>query len=265
MDLVLLDSINYLKPEHRGMVVVSGSHGGLYSAFKSISCQVNGIVLNDAGVGKDEAGIASLSFCEEYNLPVVTIGHNSARIGDAVDMFSRGRVSFCNASAFALGIRPGFECREAVRLMEYGKPTWKPVQTLREYRHELFPPGKKSGETIVCIDSASLILPEDEGRVVVTGSHGGLIGGDQAKAINVCARLAAFNDAGFGADEAGAGRLVPLANMGIAAVVLDYMSARIGDGRSSLEDGIISRVNIVAGAAGFKEGMKLTEALLNFL
>ena len=260
---VLLDSINYLRPEHRGEVIVSGSHGGLYCAYKCVAGGVRGAVFNDAGVGKNKAGIASLAFCEPYHLPVAVVDCRSARIGNAGDLLERGVIRRTNAAAIALGASPDMSCREAAALFRNGTPECGHCPPIKEYRHEVFIelPEGKSREAVVCIDSASLITPEDAGRVVITGSHGGLIGGDPAKAINVPARFIAFNDAGFGMEDAGAGRLVPLAERNIAAVLVSCMSACIGEGLSTLEDGIISRVNAIAAAAGFREGDFLKQAL----
>ncbi|MCD8140142.1 MAG: hypothetical protein LUE17_10280 [Planctomycetaceae bacterium] len=262
-DPVLLDSINYLIPDHAGRVVVAGSHGGLYCAFKCLSCRVRGVILNDAGVGRDAAGIASLAACEPHRLPAAMVDFRSARIGDCRDIVERGLISACNATAHALGVRLGMACRQAAAVLERGAPGFQPVQAQHEHRHEVS--FGELTEAVVCLDSASLIQPGDAGRVVVTGSHGGLIGGNPAKAANVAARFLAFNDAGFGMDDAGAGRLVPLADRGVAAVVVDCASARIGDGLSTLHDGIISRANHVAGDEGFREGEKLERCLRRYL
>ena len=75
------------------------------------------------------------------------------------------------------------------------------------------------------------------------------------------ARFAAFNDAGFGFDNAGAGRLDPLDDRGIAAVLVAAASARIGDGQSTLFDGVISAANRCAADQGFAIGVPLREAL----
>ena len=48
---------------------------------------------------------------------------------------------------------------------------------------------------------------------------------------------------------------------GITGVTVDAMSARIGDGRSTYEDGIVSRVNETARAAGIEPGMTAREAV----
>ncbi|MDR1827137.1 MAG: hypothetical protein LBR29_02265 [Methylobacteriaceae bacterium] len=258
-EFILLNSANYITPEHAGRVILCGSHGGLYSAFKAVSRKVRAAVFSDAAIGKDGAGIASLAFCDPHALPVAVIDYMSARIGDAADMLERGRVSRCNRTAGALGVDPGMTCAQALELLSAAAPVFRPFAPVGEHRSEVtLAPG---GEAIVCLDSASLILPEDAGRVVVTGSHGGLIGGATTKAINVPARLAVFNDAGGGMDDAGAGRLKPLDAMGIGAVLVDVMSARIGDALSTLNDGVISRVNRTAAGAGVTVGRKLSEAL----
>lgn len=260
-----LDSINFCTADHEDHIVVSGSHGGLYSAYKIISRRVRGAILNDAGRGKNSAGIAALAFCETHGLPVAVVDHASARIGDARDMLFRGVVSGCNASAEKAGITVNMPCGRAAELLfaYRGYPAWQALDAMHEYRHEILLPGMD--EAVVCLDSASGIIPADAGRVVVTGSHGGLIGGNPAKAINVAARFAAFNDAGFGKEDAGAGRLAPLARRGIAAVVVSHVSAEIGNGRSTLYDGLISRANAIAEKEGCLPGLNLAEALCRFV
>ena len=68
-------------------------------------------------------------------------------------------------------------------------------------------------------------------------------------------RGALYNDAGIGKDEAGVSRLPALDARGIAAATVSAASARIGDARSTYEDGIISRVNASAAALGLREGI----------
>ena len=66
---------------------------------------------------------------------------------------------------------------------------------------------------------------------------------------------ALYNDAGIGKDAAGISRLPALDARGIAAATVSAASERIGDARSSYEDGIISRVNTRAAALGLRDGM----------
>ena len=48
---------------------------------------------------------------------------------------------------------------------------------------------------------------------------------------------------------------------GIAAATVDAASARIGDGRSTYEDGTVSRVNETAQALGIVPGMAARDAV----
>jgi len=107
---------------------------------------------------------------------------------------------------------------------------------------------RRAGEPqIWALDSASLVRQEDAGQIVLVGSHGG---GAPENALKAACRAAIFNDAGIGIDEAGIARLPVLDGRGIAAAAVAAASARIGDGRSSWDTGIISAVNAHAAAAG---------------
>ena len=102
-------------------------------------------------------------------------------------------------------------------------------------------------------------MPEHRDAIVVTGSHGGLLGGRPETALKYDVRGALYNDAGIGKDEAGVSRLPALDARGIAAATVSAASARIGDARSTYEDGIVSRVNASAAALGLREGMTARE------
>jgi hypothetical protein len=107
---------------------------------------------------------------------------------------------------------------------------------------------------VIAVDSASLIGPDDVGAIAITASHGGLIGGDPAQVIKAQVLAAVFHDAGIGKDEAGVGRLPVLAARGIAAATVAHTSARIGDARSVLEQGRLSRINGLAEQMGVRVG-----------
>lgn len=112
---VLLDSIAHLLPEHAGAVVVSGSHGGL-SAARFVLAQAHRpwvVFFNDAGVGKDEAGIAALGLLQHEGLAAAAYGHESARIGDAHDGWQHGVLTHVNAQALRLGLLVGMAVAEA--------------------------------------------------------------------------------------------------------------------------------------------------------
>ena len=253
--ILIADSVTRVGPEAAGAVVVNGSHGGVYAAYLAAKLQVSAAIFNDAGVGRDQAGIAGLDYLAELGVPAAAVGHYTARIGDGTDMVARGLVTHANAAARALGCRPGMACRDAAVCLQQALPGGREPPPEREGAVLLIP----DPPAVWALDSASLVSPEHAGTVVVTGSHGGLLGGSPETALKYDAFAALFNDAGIGIDEAGVTRLSALDARGIAAATVAAASARIGDARSSYEDGILSRVNPRAAALGIATGMTARE------
>jgi hypothetical protein len=110
--LLLLDSIAAVGPEGAGCVVVSGSHGGSSAARYAIAARPLLTVFNDAGGGKDDAGIAGLAMLQAEGLAAVAVAHTSARIGEAHSTLDDGVISHANAGAASLGARPGLRLRD---------------------------------------------------------------------------------------------------------------------------------------------------------
>jgi hypothetical protein len=249
--LFLADSATKLPAEATGQVVVSGSHGGRYPGFLAALGGARAVILNDAGIGKDEAGIAALHDLETLGMPAATVSHMSCRIGSAADMMRRGVISRANALAHLCGVAEGDICRAAAlrlrdALAEHGKPA-----SFGETRSEVQIGARRR---IVLLDSASLVRTDDTAAIVVTGSHGGLVGGAIAAALRVDAFAAVFNDAGIGLEDAGGARIAALDARAIAAFTVAAHSARIGEAQSTYADGLVSRVNFTAQAAGVREG-----------
>jgi hypothetical protein len=249
--ILTVDSITRVGTEAAGAVVVNGSHGGIYAAYLAARLRVAAAIFNDAGVGRDRAGIAGLDYLEALGIPAAAVGHDTARIGDGADMVERGLVTHANAAAEVLGCRPGLACRTAAALLQRAAPGGREPPPEREGTFLLIP----EMPAVWALDSASLVSPEHKGSVVVTGSHGGLLGGRPDTALKYDALAALFNDAGIGIDEAGVTRLLALDARGIAAGTVSAASARIGNARSTYEDGILSRVNPRAAALGILSGM----------
>jgi hypothetical protein len=181
----------------------------------------------------------------------------SARIGDGADMAARGIVSYVNGTAAALGCEAGMSALDCALLMRNAQPMSGEAPAYQEARFLL---REREAEPLVWgIDSASLVRPEDVGQIVITASHGGLLGADPMAALRVDALACAFNDAGVGVDNAGITRLPALDTRGIAAVTVDARTARIGDVRSSWETGRISHINDRAADAGVEIGMSLDD------
>lgn len=105
--LRLVDSITELGPQDGGCLAVSGSHGGLSAGGYAMAVRPWLSVFNDAGVGKDDAGIAALAQMQAAGLAACTVAHTSACIGQARSTWETGVVSHANALAQALGCVPG--------------------------------------------------------------------------------------------------------------------------------------------------------------
>ncbi len=113
--LRVVDSITELRPHDAGCIAVSGSHGGWSASQYAIAARPLLSVFNDAGVGKDGAGIAALGLLQAEGLAAALVGHDSARIGEARSTLEDGIVRHANALARALGAMPGMRCRDVVR------------------------------------------------------------------------------------------------------------------------------------------------------
>ena len=110
LNVRVVDSITQLGPQDAGCLAVSGSHGGISSARYALAARPRLSIFNDAGVGKDEAGLAALPFLQSHGLAACTVAHSSARIGEAQSTLAEGIVSHVNAMAQALGVVVGQRC-----------------------------------------------------------------------------------------------------------------------------------------------------------
>ena len=256
--IVIADSITRIDAaEADSAVVVNASHGGIYAAYLAAKLGAAAAIFNDAGVGRDRAGIAGLDYLQQLGIAAATVGHATARIGDGADMLARGVITHANGLADAFGCRPGMPCRDAAAVLQAAGPARHAPPPALEAAFLLVP----EPPLVWAIDSASLVAPEHHDAIVITGSHGGLLGGRPETALKYDVRAAFYNDAGIGIDEAGVSRLPALDDRGIAAATVAAESARIGDARSTYEDGILSRVNARAAGFGLAPGTPAREAV----
>ncbi len=120
--LHLLDTITSIDEHCADGVIVSGSHGGLSSTGFVLRAPVRprAVFLNDAGVGRDQAGIVALALLEDIGVACGCYAHDSARIGEARDGYERGVIAHLNPKARAAGLAVGMPVREAVALLGAG-------------------------------------------------------------------------------------------------------------------------------------------------
>jgi hypothetical protein len=257
---VAADTITKLPPEARGRTVLSGSHGGVYPGWLAAAAGARAVVLSDAGIGKDAAGVAGLALCAQLGMAAAAVDASTARIGDSADMLARGRISWTNAPARAAGVAPSQACRDALAALA-DAPTWDAALPPRPGEGRTTLDLAQARRPVVLVDSAALVDPADAGAVIVTGSHGALVGGRPELALRVDGFAALFNDAGGGPDDWGSSRLPALDRRGIAGATVAAASARIGAARSTYEDGRLSAVNATAAALGLAVGQSARDAV----
>lgn len=259
---VVLDSVTDLTEHHRGAHVLVGSHGGLATGVAAARFGVRSLICCDAGIGLDRAGIAALQYLDDLGIPAASIAHETARIGDAHDVLARGIISWANGRALDLNVSPDCPAAEATTRLKRatGTPDLSEVSGASFERSVLH---SGYNDVLLC-DSASQISDADSGRIVITGSHGGMPGGDPARAAKADLALAIFNDAGIGIEGAGISRLPILDQRGIPAACVDCMTARIGEARSTYETGILSTVNHSAESTGLTSGLPVKDAIRIF-
>ena len=78
-----------------------------------MNCSVAAAFFDDAGIGKDLAGVGRLAILDPLGTPGLAYAHDSARIGDALDAWTSGIVSVVNEAAAAKGARAGQTVRDA--------------------------------------------------------------------------------------------------------------------------------------------------------
>jgi len=112
--VLLLDSITWVDREDTGQILITGSHGGRSAGEYAVSVVLALCCFNDAGVGKERAGIVALDMLEQRGGPALAYSHDSARIGDARDAWTNGVISHVNAGAATLGFSVGEALRPAI-------------------------------------------------------------------------------------------------------------------------------------------------------
>jgi hypothetical protein len=256
---VISDSVTTFGTDERGRAALAGSHAGVYAAYLAAKAGVKGVILSDAGVGREQAGIGGLKLLEALGVPGAAIGHRTARIGDGADALRRGIITHVNAPAAQAGLHARMSAKVALDLLAASDLPPSPAPApLTETRHRIAE-AEAPGVNVYAIDSASLVTPDDKGAIVLAGSHGALLGGRPQTAMKVDVFAGIFNDADFGIDDVGISRLPALEARGIAAATVSAWSARIGDGMSIWRDGFVTAANETALRHGAEIGISAAE------
>lgn len=259
-EIFTVSASSQVNAAQRGHVVVSGSYGGEYNAFHAGKWGLRGVVLNDAGVGRDNAGIVGLPYLDRIGLPAATADAWTCHIADGEHMLAHGVVSHVNAAATRLGCRVGETVRavaERMRRAPVVEGQLDPIAGGKRYTIR-----DVAGEPrVICLDAAPMLTPEDAGAIAVTGSHAALFRGRPDAVISVSLRGVFFSDGGIGLDGAGITRLADLDGRAMPAGAAAAASAAIGNSRQIFAEGLLSSVNRTAQEAGIVPGMAVRAAV----
>ncbi len=273
--VILLDSLGDLQPDNTSPILVCASHCGDNGTFarKLKNCRVKAIFLNNAGIGKNQAGISGLSHYAAENILACAVDHNSAEIGVAADTWESGIISHTNTLAAEFGILVGDTVKNAVakiiHLIDFpsSTPKNKNLESLVNEKKENSSnvdlkkqtQTQLNGVSITVTDSITFLNESNAGDIVVCGSHGGVSAGHYAQKHRLKAVF--FNDAGIGKNNAGIKSIDSLSDAGILACTVDCMSAEIFNGMDTFENGIISVCNPLAKSRNINEKMTVKEAI----
>ena len=59
---LVLDSVTHLTEQHRGAAAHCASHGGVYAGYFAAKMGIGAVILNDAGIGREAAGLAGARY-----------------------------------------------------------------------------------------------------------------------------------------------------------------------------------------------------------
>jgi hypothetical protein len=256
--IVALDSSSYIpaNPTGPGDVIAVGSYCGTRVLAEIFSRGVKAVIATDAGIGKDEAGISGLKYGETIGVPVAAIVTMSAETSNGRSTLL-GEISRVNAQARALGVAPGMAAYEAAALFAKASPG-KPNPTSQGAEEtpvvvEETPHGRiwTSGGTTAFHDKIS-------NDVFCSGSNTSRVFSDGT--LRIAAKGGIANDAGIAKNNSAVEGVMLLGERGVPAASVATLSARLGEGSSTWNDGIISVINPPAAKLGIKVGMTAKEA-----
>ncbi len=256
--IVAFDSSTYLTSNPTGLddIVVVGSYCGRRVLARIFTRGAKAVIATDGGIGKDEAGISGLKHGETIGVPVASIAAMSAETSNGRSTLL-GEISRTNAQARALGVEPGMVAYEAAALLAKG-PAGRPIPTS---------PGGEEGPVVVeetpngriwASPGTTAIREEIPNDIVCSGANSSRVMSDGV--LRMAAKGAIANDAGIAMNNTAVEGVMLLADHGIPAASVSTMSARLGEGLSTWNDGIISVANEVAANRGVEVGMTAKEA-----
>ncbi len=260
--VMAMDSAYHVDGSNRDRdVVVAASYCGVLPARFVGRHRPRGLVGVDCGIGPEGASIAGLWYLEALDLPAAVVAVAGVLLGNGGDVFRSGTISRLNRPAGDCGVEVGMSAALASQRMLEGDPGDPDPAEVTNREVVLTSP---SGRSIVCTDSIAFALPEDAGHnVLVTAGHTGRSAVPYLGAAMPYGFIC--SDGGMGRDRSGVAGLAMVEPLGLAGATVDAATARMGDGHSTYEDGVISAANRWAQEAGVEVGMTAREAALRLV
>ncbi|MCA2011943.1 hypothetical protein LCM17_10640 [Cereibacter sphaeroides] len=249
--VLVMDSGSPLTEADRGCFLIAGSHGSAMAARLTLPFTPCAAIFHDAGIGKNDCGVAGLLVYEAFGIPACTTDAATARIGDGQDAVQNGRISRLNRLAGAAGVTPGMSILDAIDRMARhvtGATDRAPVTRIATLH----------GQPIWLADTVSFLDAAHAAGVAIVASHGAAVTG--AHLLGIGSRAALANDAGGGREDAGRLGLRRLGEAGIPAASYSHLSAEIGNAHDAWEHGLLSWVNDPARTLGLTEGQTVQQA-----
>jgi uncharacterized protein YunC (DUF1805 family) len=257
--IVALDSSSYLGPHktHPNDVIVVGSYCGTRILAPMFTRGVKAVIATDAGIGKDNAGISGLLHGETIGVPVATIAAMSAETSNGRETLLIGRISRANKQAQALGVEIGMVAYEAAARLAKA-PAGKSIPTPLGNEETPKVVDKVGNGRVWASPGTTAITEKIPGDVVCSGANSSRVSSDGI--LRMGAKGSIANDAGIARNNTAVEGVALLAEKGIPSAAVATLSARLGEGFSTWNDGLISVLNAPAAKLGVKAGMPAKEA-----
>lgn len=258
--ILCMDSVGYVDARNDVTdVLICGSHGAPCATQLAVWARPRGLFCHDAGIGKEDGGVAGLRLLQEYLIPGAMVDGASAPISDGRDMYENGVLSRVNQAAERMGLRPGMPTKDAaMRLLERSQVPDPPVK-----RQLLLASGPQG--SVFGLDTIKYADRRIEGGVLCMGSHAARAMADYVDDLGFRLAGVITNDAGIGKNGEGIAGLGSLDAVDTPAAAVSCGSARVGSARSTYFEGIVSACNATAEATGIGVGMTAADAAARML
>ncbi len=218
-----MDSAYHVAAQNHGRdVVVNASYCGVLPARFIGRHQPRAAIGVDCAVGPAGAAIAGLWYLEALNIPAAVARVDTVLLGNGVDLFVHGVISYLNRPAQDCGVDQNMPVRQAAHAMlerDPGSPDAEEVtHRAEQYRNA-------KGRAVICLDSIAFGC-DDHCNVLVTAGHTG------RSALPYLLKVRPYgficSDGGMGRDRSGVVGMIEAGKAGIPGATVDARSARMG-------------------------------------